>query len=95
MMKINCDVAFKSTKVALRIVVRDFTSSLCYVHGDLSCVVSALYAKIITIHSACLFVSNHGWLNAIVESDSQMAISLSSSKVHPPWRFITLIEHIR
>ncbi|GJU70238.1 reverse transcriptase, partial [Tanacetum coccineum] len=76
--------AFKYTKDTLGIVVRDSTGSLCYVHGDLSCAESALYAEIIAIHSACLFASNHGWSNAIVEFDSQMAISLSSSEANPP-----------
>ncbi|GKA78683.1 reverse transcriptase [Tanacetum coccineum] len=93
--KINCDAAFKSSKAALGIVVSDSTIFPCYVHGDLSCAEFALYAEIIAIHSACLFASNHGWLNAIVESDSQMAISLSSSEAHPPWRFATLIDDIR
>ncbi|GKB86967.1 reverse transcriptase [Tanacetum coccineum] len=95
MVMINCDVAFMSSKDALGIVVCDSTGSLYYVHGDLSCVESAIYAEIIAIHSACLFASNHGWLNAIVESDSQMDISLSSSEAHPPWRFATLIDDIR
>nr|GEX57252.1 B3 domain-containing transcription repressor VAL1-like isoform X1 [Tanacetum cinerariifolium] len=85
----------KINKVVEGIVVRDSTGSLCYVHGDLSCAESALYVEIIAIHSACLFTSNHGWLNSIVESDSQMNISLSSSEAHPPWRFATLIDDIR
>ncbi|GJT25179.1 reverse transcriptase [Tanacetum coccineum] len=95
MVKINRDAAFKSSKAALSIVVRDSSGSLCYVHCDISCAASALYAEIIAIHSTCLFASNHGWLNAIVESDSQMTISLSSSGAHPPWRFATLIDGIR
>ncbi|GKA53039.1 reverse transcriptase, partial [Tanacetum coccineum] len=74
---------------------RDSNGSLCYAHGDLSCAEFALYAEIIAIRFACLFASNHGWLNAIVESDSQMAISLSSLEAHPLWRFATLIDDIR
>ncbi|GJY61372.1 reverse transcriptase [Tanacetum coccineum] len=88
-------IAWRQKLNTAGIVVRDSTGSLCYVHGDLSCAESALYAEIIAIHSACLFASNHGWSNAIVESDSHMAISFSSSEAHPPWRFATLIDDIR
>ncbi|GJZ67909.1 hypothetical protein Tco_0631149 [Tanacetum coccineum] len=36
-----------------------------------------------------------GWCGAIMESDSQTAISLSSSKVVPPWSLGALIDDIR
>ena len=94
-MKLNFDAAFKLSKSAFGIAVRDSTGSLRYVHGDLSCAVSPLHAEVIAVHSACSLASSHGWLNAIVESDSQMAISFSSSEACPPWSFAALIDDIR
>nr|GEY14509.1 F-box domain, FBD domain, leucine-rich repeat domain, L domain-like protein [Tanacetum cinerariifolium] len=38
---------------------------------------------------------NRGWLNAIVESDSQVAISLSSLESPPPWSLAALVDDIR
>ncbi|GKB67883.1 reverse transcriptase [Tanacetum coccineum] len=38
---------------------------------------------------------NHGWVGAIVESDSQLTISLSSTETIPPWSLGSLIEDIR
>ncbi|GKE60132.1 hypothetical protein Tco_1510499 [Tanacetum coccineum] len=57
---------------------------LRYVIGNRCHAVSPLHAEKITVHDACLLASNHGWFNAIVESDSQIAISLSSLDMSSP-----------
>ena len=62
MVKLNCDAAFKLSKDALGIVVRDSTGSLYYVDDDLSCVVSPLHVEIIAVHSAYSLASNNRWL---------------------------------
>ena len=94
MVKLNCDPAFKLSKSAIGIAVRDSICSLRYVHGDLSCVVSPFHAEVIAVHSACSLASSHEWLNVIVELDSQMAISFSTSEAYLPWRFATFIDNI-
>ncbi|GJS85791.1 reverse transcriptase [Tanacetum coccineum] len=82
--KLNCDAAFKNSSAAFGIVARDSAGLLRYVTGNRCRVVSPLHAEIIAVHSACSLVFNHGWFNAIVESDSQIAISLSSLDTSPP-----------
>ncbi|GKD26013.1 reverse transcriptase [Tanacetum coccineum] len=71
------------------------TGLLRYVIGNRCRPVSLLQAEIITVHFACSLVFNHGWFNAIVESDSQIAISLSSLDTSPPWSLAALVEDIR
>ncbi|GKG21520.1 hypothetical protein Tco_0384115, partial [Tanacetum coccineum] len=53
------------------------------------------HAEIIAVHSACSLAFNHGWFNAIVESDSQIAIFLSSLDMSPPWSLAALVDDIR
>ncbi|GKE66601.1 reverse transcriptase, partial [Tanacetum coccineum] len=76
--KLNCDAAFKDSSAAFGIVVQDSTGCLCYVLGNRCDAISPIHAEIIAVHSACSLAYNRGWLNAIVESYSQVAISLSS-----------------
>ncbi|GJS38511.1 reverse transcriptase [Tanacetum coccineum] len=94
-MKLNCDAAFKDSNAAFGIVVRDSTGCLRYVLGNRCHAISPIHAKIIAVHSACSLAYNRGWLNAIVESDSQVAISLSSLESPPPWSLAALVDDIR
>nr|GEW87381.1 reverse transcriptase [Tanacetum cinerariifolium] len=86
----------KDSSAAFGIVVRDSTGSLCYVLGNRCHAISLINAEIIAVHFACSLAYNRGWLNAIVESDSQMAISLYSSLESPlPWSLAALVDDIR
>nr|GEV17433.1 reverse transcriptase [Tanacetum cinerariifolium] len=88
-------LATLDSKAAFGIVVRDSTGCLRYVLGNCCHAISHTYVEIIVVHSACSLVFNRGWLNAIVESDSQVAISLSFLKSPPPWSLATLVDDIR
>ncbi|GJW31241.1 reverse transcriptase [Tanacetum coccineum] len=94
LVKINCDVAFKDSKAAYGIVVRDCVGTLVRVSGKPCFATSPLHAEVIAIHYACYLAYNQGWCGAIVESDSQTVISLSSSEVVPPWSLSALIDDI-
>ncbi|GJR84770.1 reverse transcriptase [Tanacetum coccineum] len=78
------DLLNKNSSATFGIVARDSAGLLRYVTGNHCHAVSPLHAEIIAIHAACLLASNHGWFNAIVESDSQIAISLPSLDMSPP-----------
>ncbi|GJU91863.1 reverse transcriptase [Tanacetum coccineum] len=93
--KLNCDAAFKDSKDAFGIVVRDSTGCLRYVLGNCCHAISPTHVEIIAVHSACSLVFNRGWLNAIVESLSQVAIALSSLESPPPWSLAALVDDIR
>ncbi|GJT03071.1 reverse transcriptase [Tanacetum coccineum] len=93
--KLNCDAAFKDSKAAFDIVVRDSTGCLCYVLGNCCHAISPTHAEIIAVHSACSLAFNRGWLNAIMESNSQVAISLSFLDSPPPWCLAALVDDIR
>ncbi|GKF40076.1 reverse transcriptase, partial [Tanacetum coccineum] len=95
LVKINCDAAYKDTIAAFGIVVRDSPGSLLSVHDNSYFATSPLHAEVIAIHNACRLAYNHGWVGAVVESDSQLTISLSSIKTIPPWSLGSLIEDIR
>ncbi|GJW57196.1 reverse transcriptase [Tanacetum coccineum] len=73
----------------------DSTSYLRYVLGSPCYAISLLHADIIVIHYACSLTFNRGWFNATVESDSQLAISLSSSKTPSPLSLATFVDDIR
>ncbi|GKB89308.1 F-box domain containing protein [Tanacetum coccineum] len=88
--KLNCDAAFKCSKAAFGIVVRDSTGYLRYVLGKPCHAISPLHAEIIAVHYACSLASDRGWFNATVESDSQLAISLACSEATPPWSLAAL-----
>nr|GEV92477.1 reverse transcriptase domain-containing protein [Tanacetum cinerariifolium] len=52
---------------------------------------SSMWRQRLAIHSACHLASCRGWYHAIVESDSQVAISFSSSETVPPWSIAALV----
>ncbi|GKD19019.1 F-box domain containing protein [Tanacetum coccineum] len=84
LVKINCYAAFKDSKVAYGIVVRDSVGTLVRVSGKSCFATSLLHAEVIAIYYACYLTYNQRWCGAIVESDSQTAISLPSSEAIPP-----------
>ena len=47
------------------------------------------------MHYACSLAFNRGWFNVIVESDSQVAISLSFLESPPPLSLAALVDDIR
>nr|GFA76323.1 Myc-type, basic helix-loop-helix (bHLH) domain-containing protein [Tanacetum cinerariifolium] len=93
--KLNCDDAFKNLSAAFCIVTFDSTGLLSYSLGNRFHDMSPLHAKIIAVHYACSLAFNHGCFNAIVESDSQIAISLSSLDMPLPWSLAALVDDIR
>ncbi|GJS50441.1 reverse transcriptase [Tanacetum coccineum] len=95
LVKINCDAAFKDSTAAMAIVGRDSSGSVLHVYGTPCHAFSPLHAEIFAIHSACHLASCRGWYHAIVESDSQVAISLSSTDIVPPWSIDALVADIR
>ncbi|GJZ19803.1 putative reverse transcriptase domain-containing protein [Tanacetum coccineum] len=94
LVKINYDVAYKNSTAATAIVECDSSRSILHVYGTPCHALSPLHAKVLAIHSACHLASRHTWYHAIVESDSQVAISLSSTKTFPPWSIATLVVDI-
>nr|GFD13044.1 hypothetical protein [Tanacetum cinerariifolium] len=70
LVKINYDDAFKDSKAAYGIVVRDSIGTLARVSGKSCFDTSPLHAEVIAIHYACYLAYNKGWCGAIVESDS-------------------------
>nr|GEZ82491.1 hypothetical protein [Tanacetum cinerariifolium] len=93
--KLNCDDAFKNLSAAFGIVTCDSTGLLSYSLGNRWHDMFPLHAKIIAVHYACSLAFNHGCFNAIVESDSQIAISLSSLDMPLPWSLADLVDDIR
>nr|GEV12062.1 reverse transcriptase [Tanacetum cinerariifolium] len=84
----------QDSKAAFGIVVRDSIGFLCYVLGNCCHTISPTHAEIIAVHSTCSLAFNHGWLNVIVEFDSQVAISLSSLESPSPWSLAALVDDI-
>ncbi|GKC59421.1 reverse transcriptase domain-containing protein [Tanacetum coccineum] len=87
--------SFLSNNDAFGIVVRDSTGCLRYVLSNCCHAISPTHVEIIAVHSACSLAFNRGWLNAIVESDSQVTIALSSLESPPPWSLAALVDDIR
>ncbi|GKA59432.1 reverse transcriptase [Tanacetum coccineum] len=85
----------KDSKAAYGIVVRDSVGTLVRVSGKSCFATSPLHDEVIAINYACYLAYNQGWCDAIVESDSQTAISLSSLEAVPPWSLGVLIDDIR
>lgn len=95
LVKINCDAAFKNSTAATAIVGRDSSGSILHVYGTPCHALSPLHAEVLAIHSACHLASCRDWYHAIVESDSKVAISLSSTENVPPWSIAALVADIR
>ncbi|GJV16027.1 reverse transcriptase [Tanacetum coccineum] len=93
--KINCDATFKDSKAALAVVACNFTGSLIYVDGMPCSSMSPLHAEVLVVHYACQLAFRHHWSQAIVESDCQTAITLSSMETIPPWNLAALVSDIR
>nr|GEY96275.1 zinc finger, CCHC-type [Tanacetum cinerariifolium] len=90
--KLNCDAAFKNLSAAFGIVARDLTGLLHFALGNRCHAISPLHTEIIAVHSTCSLAFNHGCFNAIINSDSQIAISLSSLNMSSPWSLATLVD---
>ncbi|GKC44980.1 reverse transcriptase [Tanacetum coccineum] len=90
--KINCDATFKDSKAALAIVARDSTGSLIYVDGMPCSSMSPLHAEVLAVHYACQLPFRRGWSQAIVESDCETTITLSSTETIPPSNLAALVS---
>ncbi|GKF65050.1 reverse transcriptase [Tanacetum coccineum] len=66
-----------------------------YIYTVRLVMLSPLHAEIFAIHLACHLALCRGWYYAIVESDSQVAISFSSTDTVPPWSIDALVADIR
>ncbi|GJW26262.1 Myc-type, basic helix-loop-helix domain-containing protein [Tanacetum coccineum] len=66
----------QNPNAALGIVARNSEGSLLACFGKKWRCDSALAAELQAIRSPCAFAANKGWLNAIIESDTQTAITL-------------------
>nr|GEY25907.1 ethylene-responsive transcription factor ERF011-like [Tanacetum cinerariifolium] len=86
--------AFKDSKAAL-VVARDSTCFLIYVDGMPCSSMYPLHVEVLVVHYACQLAFHRGWSQAIVESDCQTAITLSSTKMIPPWNLDALVSDIR
>ncbi|GKA89233.1 reverse transcriptase [Tanacetum coccineum] len=93
--KLNCDASFKINHAAMGIIARDHHGSVIFCSGEAFLATSPLMAELCAIRSACRLVVDYGWRNAIVESDSKLAISLASTKQVPPWNFAVIVDDIR
>ncbi|GKE44694.1 reverse transcriptase, partial [Tanacetum coccineum] len=80
---------------AIAIVGRDSSGSILHVYSTSYHAFSPLHAEIFAIDSACHLASCRRWYHAIVESDSQVATSLSSTDTVPSWSIDALVADIR
>ncbi|GJU04927.1 reverse transcriptase [Tanacetum coccineum] len=88
-------IPFMNSTAALDVVARDSTCSLIYVDGMPCSSMSHLHAEVLVVHYAGQLAFRRGWSQAIVESDCQTAITLSSTKTITPWNFAGLVNNIR
>nr|GEW97714.1 Myc-type, basic helix-loop-helix (bHLH) domain-containing protein [Tanacetum cinerariifolium] len=56
---------------------------------------SAFATELIALRSACSIAMTNGWYHAIIESDSQLAVSLASSESDPPWSLAAIVGDIK
>ncbi|GKA22559.1 F-box domain containing protein [Tanacetum coccineum] len=69
---------------AIGIIARNCNGSLLHHVAEMCRSESVLAAKLSAIRSACILAATNGWNPAIIESDSQSAISLAAIKTcHP------------
>ncbi|GKA95939.1 F-box domain containing protein [Tanacetum coccineum] len=95
LVKLNCDASFKDSHAAIGIVARNFNGSLLQCVGEKSRSESVLAAELSAIRSACILAATNGWNHAIIESDSQSAISLAATEDVPPWALAALVSDIQ
>ena len=93
--KLNCDASFKCNQAAVGIIARDHLGSVIFCSGESFPATSPLMAELCAIRNACRLVVDYGWQNAIVESDSKLAISLASTEQVPPWNLAVIVDDIR
>ncbi|GKC07635.1 F-box domain containing protein [Tanacetum coccineum] len=85
LVKLNRDASFKDSSAAIGIVARDCNDSLLQCVGEKCRSESVLAAELSAIRSACILAATNGWRHAIIELDSQSAISLAATEDVPPW----------
>ncbi|GJS59642.1 F-box domain containing protein [Tanacetum coccineum] len=73
------------SSAAIGIVARNCNGSLLQCVGEKCRSESVLAAKLSVIRSSCILAATNGWRHAIIESDSQSAISLAATEDVPPW----------
>ncbi|GJV89910.1 putative RNA-directed DNA polymerase [Tanacetum coccineum] len=92
LMKLNCDASFKDSSASIGIVARNCNGSLLQCVGEKCRSESVLAADLSAIRSACILAAANGWNHAIIESDSQSAISLAATEDVPPWALAALVS---
>ncbi|GKF76266.1 ribonuclease H protein, partial [Tanacetum coccineum] len=80
------------SSVAIGIVARNCNGSLLQCVGEKCRSESVLAADLSAIRSACILAAANGWNHAIIESDSQSAISLAATEDVPPWALAALVS---
>ncbi|GJT23888.1 ribonuclease H protein [Tanacetum coccineum] len=65
------------------------------VRGETFSASSPLMAELYAIRNACRLAVTNGWQNAVVESDSKVAISLACAQVDPPWSLSAIVVDIK
>ncbi|KAI8527749.1 hypothetical protein RHMOL_Rhmol12G0098800 [Rhododendron molle] len=95
--KLNCDAAVgkKGEKESAAVVIRDSKGILVNGLTGLTNVSSPLQGELEAIRQACGMISDLGYQNALVESDSQVAIKLSVSELVPTWEVFVVVWDIR
>nr|GEU55963.1 putative harbinger transposase-derived nuclease domain-containing protein [Tanacetum cinerariifolium] len=81
--------------IAVGVIARDFRGSILLCSGEIWCASDPLMAKFLAIRSACHLAISQGWQNAIIESDSKLAVSFASSEADPPWIVAAIIDDIK
>ncbi|GKF88041.1 ribonuclease H protein, partial [Tanacetum coccineum] len=72
---VNHDVSQESSlRAAVGVIVCDSRDSILLCSGETWCASDPLMAKILAIRSACHLAISQGWQNAIIESDSKLAV---------------------
>lgn len=89
------DGAFKRATAAIGVIGRNSDGKAVDGRGGRVPANSPLQSELLAIREACLLIRQQHFLNAIVESDCKMAVTLCSSEGTPPWDSVILIEDIK
>ncbi|PWA85745.1 Myc-type, basic helix-loop-helix (bHLH) domain-containing protein [Artemisia annua] len=92
---LNCDGAFKLNQGVVGIATRNCEGSLLLCLGERWHASSVIATEVITLRSECSLAMMKRWHNVIIESDSQLAISLASSESDPPWSLDAIVGDIK